>query len=362
MAIKELAYSAQQHLQSSTGCLFKRSHIYELLASSFGFRSYAALCTDHVFTQRDKSTMNSVQFQPMLRQRIAELGYDPIIVDAAAPSFLSFVGLQHIDVLRITDLVDELSSDDGFSEELWSYRDSGEYPPVLLECLEAKATKGDHRAHYALALIYKPYDDEYPHETGSEYWYSQEQKGRVLKGVEKEWADGYARQLEEAEKNVFHLREAGRLGNSSALLDLAEMFKDPSYFDAAITLGITDDSIRVAELAETLGRDEDAKHWLTVAAETGDTDAMRQLIDDSEDGNLQQSWMWVYLAKMLGTDLTKDEYYAIHEDGSHYDDDVGGPMYVDGIDGVKLKPLDEKGTHEARRLAEEIFLRIQQPI
>jgi hypothetical protein len=43
MTIKELAYSAQQHLQASTGSSLKRAHIYELLAASFGFKSYAAL-------------------------------------------------------------------------------------------------------------------------------------------------------------------------------------------------------------------------------------------------------------------------------------------------------------------------------
>ena len=42
MTIKELAYSAQQHLQASTGGSFKRAHVYELLAASFGFNSHAA--------------------------------------------------------------------------------------------------------------------------------------------------------------------------------------------------------------------------------------------------------------------------------------------------------------------------------
>jgi hypothetical protein len=52
MTIKELAYSAQQHLQASTGSPLKRAHIYELLAASFGFKSYAAFGVDVVFTQQ----------------------------------------------------------------------------------------------------------------------------------------------------------------------------------------------------------------------------------------------------------------------------------------------------------------------
>ena len=58
MTIKELAYSAQQQLQASTGSSFKRAHIYELLAASFGFNSYAALGADTVFTQQGPADKN----------------------------------------------------------------------------------------------------------------------------------------------------------------------------------------------------------------------------------------------------------------------------------------------------------------
>jgi hypothetical protein len=62
---------------------------------------------------------------------------------------------------------------------------------------------------------------------GSSYWHSQAQQGRVLTGVEKEWAEAHAARLTQADKYASHLREAGRLGNQHALLDLAERFGDP---------------------------------------------------------------------------------------------------------------------------------------
>ena len=65
--------------------------------------------------------------------------------------------------------------------------------------------------------------------------------------------------------------------------------------------------------------------------------------------------MWVYLARLLGTDLMRDEYYAINEDGTPYDDDVGGPAFVDGRDGVKLDPLDAERDAAARTAAEQRF-------
>ena len=364
MTIKELAYSAQQNLESITACSFKRAHIYELLAALFGFKSYAALCSDSVFTQREKSKVIPDEYRTLFQQRIVELGYDPSITDTTASTFISFVEEKHIDVLAVTDLVDGLSDDESYMEEFWTSPNSGEYPPILLESLEAKASRGDHIAHFALALLHRPDDDEGSQGASGEYWYSQEKQGRELTGVEKEWADQYARLLKETEKYTFHLREAGRLGNTTALLALAELFHDPSYLDAINMHGISDDPIRVAEVAETLGRMEDAVHWLNVAAEAGDTDAMRRLIVEFERGDVQQSWMWFYLAEMLGTNLTESHLQAFHDGGQYadeiYDDDVGGPLYAAGDEGVDLKSLSEEGKREARKQAEAIFERIQQ--
>ena len=99
------------------------------------------------------------------------------------------------------------------------------------------------------------------------------------------------------------------------------------------------DPSAVAEIAERLGRVADAKHWLTVAAESGDTRAMLRLIEEYDQGDLARSWTWVYLSRLVGTDLSKDDHYAINEDGSEYDDDVGGPAYAAGRDGVDLESL-----------------------
>ena len=216
-------------------------------------------------------------------------------------------------------------------------------------------------AHYALALIYKtedfePYDN---HNDGSSYWYSQAQKGKVLTGVQKEWADGYAQHIADLEKYTFHLHEAGRKGNEYALLELAEYFSNSSFFEKVKELTFDEDPMRVADIADNLDRHKDVKHWLTIAAESGDTDAMRRLIEEFDNKDLQRCWTWLYLAKMMGTDLTKSNYDAIHEDGSLYDDDVGGPMFADGIDGISIPTLDEAHDKIAKKFAENLFKEIQ---
>jgi hypothetical protein len=154
------------------------------------------------------------------------------------------------------------------------------------------------------------------------------------------------------------LREAARLGQQDALLDLADRFGDPAFFEQADTHSNADPTV-VAAIAQRLGRHGDAMKWLTVAAEAGDTEAMRQLIEEYDQRDLLRCWTWVYLAKLMDVDLTMDEHYAINEDGSPYDDDVGGAVYVGGCGGVVIDPISAKQDAVARDAAKKIFGRIR---
>jgi len=70
--------------------------------------------------------------------------------------------------------------------------------------------------------------------------------------------------------------------------------------------------------------------------------------------------VWVYLARLVGTDLTQDEYRAIHEDGSPYDDDVEGTVHLGGRGGVELNPLDAAKDAVALYVAEQHFKELGQ--
>lgn len=379
MTINELAHSAQQHLLASTGTQVKRTHIYELLAATFGFRSYAAFNAAAVFTERHLSTRTTRIDDADIRHRCAQLGYQPEVANAVSLALPAFLALHHIGAIRIAALVNVLRGelarhdgypavqddpeDDGLDERNYDRADRWAEPddlafPILLDGLETHAAKGRALAHYALALLHAPDDEDEDREVGRGYWYSQAQKGLILTGVEKEWADAEAACLAKEGKYARHLREAARLGQRDAMLELAEQFDDPAFFEQE-SAEVNADPAFVAEIAERLGRQDDARKWLTKAAESGDTEAMRQLIEEYDHGDLQRCWTWIYLAELFGTDLTKDDYYAIDEHGSPYDDDVGGPAYVGGQDGVKLDPISPEQDAAARLAAERLFREIE---
>jgi hypothetical protein len=87
---------------------------------------------------------------------------------------------------------------------------------------------------------------------------------------------------------------------------------------------------------------------------------MRTLIEHYDHGDPLRCWTWLYLAALVGTDLTQDQYYAIHEDGSRYDDDVGGNAFVAGRGGIELDPLTAERDTAARYAAQGLFKRISE--
>ncbi len=263
-----------------------------------------------------------------------------------------------IGVLTFADLVSQLKNEDYIVEYYWESDDSSQrIAPEILHSLEASAKGENPLAHYALALHYDDSDEVDEDKVSTDYWYKQMQSGRVLIGVEKEFALAYLKQLTAENKYQFHLREAARFGSELAQLDLAEHFDDHAFFKSDHR-DVDADPMRVADIARQLYRSEDYRYWLMVAAETGNVDAMRELIKSYEKDDLLRCWTWIYLSRLLGKDLTQNNHYAIHDDGSLYDDDVGGAMHVAGEEGVDLPPLASELDSLARVNAENLFKRI----
>lgn len=361
MTTKELAYNAQHHLQASTGAQFKRAHIYELLAATFGYNSYAALCAEAVFTKESLTSRRAADFGGHVRSRCLEIGYGSDTATKVSTALPTWMTEHRIGVVRIADLIIYLKNEwDPENEARWWTSSDEEISSIMLDGLNARAMNGDAAAHYALALIYSSDEDEFDTPgVGRDYWYMQAQNGRTLTGVEQEWADAHATCLARIERSKLNLQEAARLGHPEALLELAERYDDPAFFEQTIS-SVNANPFRVAEIAKYLRRPEDARKWFKEAAKRGDTNAMRRLIDDYDRKDRQQCWTWVYLAQLHGVDFTEDEHFAIHEDGSRYDDDVGGPMFVDGREGLRLKPLNTEQAAAARRIAQELYEGTQQ--
>jgi len=355
MTIKNIIYSAHQRLEQVTNTPVKRSHLYELLAAAFGFNTYASLASKAILIKRkNPDSMDTVTLN-LLQERAEEFGY----VNTLAAELPVIIQEHLIGALTLTDLIAQLKNDDDLDEYDWEHEDSyQQLSPEVFNVLETLAKTGNPLAHYALALHHENGDDSDEDGISNDYWYKQMQSGRELGKVEKEFALAYQRQLSSESKYQFHLREAGRLGCNQALLDLAEKFGDHAFF-IGHHQDVDTDPMRVAEIANNLGRYDEHRNWLTVAAAAGDIEAMRVLIENYDKKDLVRCWTWIYLSQLLGNDLSQDRYFAINEDGSNYDDDLGGPVYAGGESGLDLPRLDDEQNIIAWHAAEDLFNRIK---
>lgn len=401
MTIKELAYTTQQLIESATGSDFKRTHFYELLAASFGYKSNAAFSTDSVLCNRIPRAPLA-ELTPDLMGRVVQLGYPQsnieaiakCVVDQARANHVSFIGLSKLmEIFRPDPLLDDEDDWESDIEDDEDDDDEFDFPSkhgilmqknllltseLLKESLEQSAFAGNSLAHFAIAEINRC-------TRPNSYLSDEARNGRILNSVEQGWVDGYENSLAQFKKFRTHLRQAALGGIHDAAREYIALFSEEHALDMAAvgesaveakTISYHADPLREMETLRIAAKNGSFKAIESLAnkgelwaieklAETGNIDAIWDLAQMEMQSDLIKAWSWVYVAKMLGTDFTKSSLRAYHEGGDHdgqaYDDDVGGPLYVAGDEGVDLTPLEPKQDQQAQELAQVFFEKIKLP-
>lgn len=393
MKLKSLAHAAQQYLQSACAIPVRRSHVHELIAAAFGYGSWAAFRADCFLADADVGT------QPLqggkITGRALQLGYPSEVAATLSSLLFSFVQGEGLCALRCDVLLSMLkelavanaaqrSASNGSEfddDESWlDLEDEAPRMPehsldggisasaMLLDELAGKDL--DPQLHYLLAQMLRcPKPNPYLHEESL--------KGRVLTVLERRWVEQYLRDVPRYQAYEHHLRSAAVGGVREAAAAYAEAFDRLDYFELAQRQTGEVDPMRMAALAPT---SEERKPWLRKAAEQGldeamawlasegDSWAMEGLARDGDEFELRElarclaeeddglrAWALQYFALSRGIDLSCDDYRAYHSEGAavgqSYDDDIGGPLFVDGEDAVALPEIDESTRQHAQRLA-----------
>ncbi len=377
MTIKRFAFEVQSSLRKAHCIDIKRSHVHEVLAALFGFASYAALTAQRVLAQHDGRAPAAASLDvARAAARASDLGYAPPTPPIIATLVAGQAEAQRLAVFTFDDVLANLgieNSDDEPNEpagvalcdndhdaETDEDRDRWheERLPsidldsaVLRESLLRMAETGSASAHLALAQLDEDlveFESAGPND--GRHWFEQQQSGRALTGVELEWAEGYLLKQQARVSREKHLRLAADLGSAEAALRRAEEEPSIENFALAARLAGPRHADRLGELALSLGSEEDARKWFRVAAQQGDTRAMKTLASELEP-DLKDAWTWVHLTKLLGTDVMA--YHAVGDDGLAADADEAGPIYAVG--GFELDPLPDDIDEVARRRARELY-------
>lgn len=394
MTLKELAHTAHQHLQARAGCAVKRSHVHQLLAAAFGYRSWAAFLSESLLADAGVGEVPE-DASPQVVGRAVQLGYGQSASVEMASALLGFVAERRLSAVRWSEIAGLLKSSPRSTNEVDGDDDEDEdwdadeaagvemqdatrsrllQSPLLLDGLERSAEGGGAERHHVLAALYRC-------ARPNPYLYEESLKGRVLTAVERGWVDDYLRLEPRFAKYEQHLKAAALGGVRAAAVEYAAVFESQEFFELADRLSGDVDAERMVQMAAT---PEAQAKWLRVAAnqgsefalqqlaregdrsgierlaERGDVDALRTAAEQAvRRGEALRAWTWQYLALRHGVDLTKSTMAAYRDGGPQhgqfYDSDFGGALYVGGDEALELPEISPAEHREAKALAREIF-------
>lgn len=366
MTIKEQAYRAHAFLLTRGVTSLKRSHVHELLAAAVGYPTHASFQHDATWCDVPFSLTGIDPDSSAMQARCRELGLPADEGERVAeglPIFLRDVGYAPVRFDALIAAVEGHEDDPDWHEWVWIHVVEPthgalvrymEHQRLLLEGLEAAAQREVPVAHLAIANLLE----------SEVMLFGDDDVERMRRQVKRDgtwtspfvsFTDVEANVLRVYEKHRHHLLAAARGGDIRALLETAERYGDPAILEQPPSHDM--DPMSMVEIAGEHGDGEKVRYWLTVAAQEGNIGAMRELILDPDEPN-EQAWVWMYLSRLLGDDLSQDRYEAINENGTPYDDDIGGPAYVGGDEGIDLDPLPSDADAAARQTAGQLLARI----
>lgn len=395
MTLKTLAHSAHTLLQARAGLSFPRSHVYELIAATLGYKSWASFNSDALLADAGLTALPETALTDCFG-RAYQLGYPSALAEAIAIDVINFAKGKQLCVVRWADLqpfllmpqIAEHLEDEFHDDENEDWLDETDHraaesqtfsqeallsSPLLIDSLTTTCSK-ESKALFALAAIHRC-------KKPNSYLYEESLKGRVLNAAEQGWADNYLVQKPRYKLYKQYLRTAAESGVRQAALEYGLVFEQREFIALAERLEGDVDTLQMAHASTT---EQAKKFWFRKAAEEGSLRALEILAHQGdpwaedrlakyadsywlrrfaeralENGDVLRAWTWQYVALRDHCDLTHSTLRARHSEGSHagqlYDDDVGGPMYVDGDEGLELPEITSEQHRKAQSIARTIL-------
>ena len=368
MTLKDLVFAARQHIQHSTGTKLSTGHTYELLAAALRFNSHAELTSQAalVSLHGNRHSWAEVTVQPADEQYLVRRHLTvgaPGDRQAVCAAVVTFVDSHDLTTVHFSDL---FAHHQQFNHSLPvgqppSLADLDLVPTDRLELTLAMLEAACPRfpgLHYPLAQLYAYTSQDI--DKPEPYWHQQQLAGKQLTGVQLEWAEAYRSFEAHQARFEFHTRTAASAGNPDAILNALEEFgSDRDLLESLRSSAHPVDTMRAAEVALNSGWIDDAELWFSRAAAEGEIEAMRWLVQRSEDEPTVETWTWIYLSRLLGEDICASTLRAYHDGGPYhgqeYDDDLGGALFIDGDEALDLPVLAPEFDRQAQAEAQRLF-------
>lgn len=326
MSIQSFVYDFKNELKSKQINL-KTTHLYELIAAAFGYKSYGSLKlkTLPLYVH----SLEQAFAVELLLKRCSELELDEIITKLFIEKFKNFNFIYKTKE-ELTNLIrQELDNDEFENSQIFEqlktsfeiYPDESIYPYLI--------------AQFYSDCEYNFFEDD----SDMNYLYQRYLQGKEISPTWKPDLDHFiqakVRNDYLKDNYINYLSSASALGSFPAEQQLYEFISDFYYendeFDE------NPDNYKQHVSRTTNMELELAKRGNEEALRNIFERVMSVVLEESEeysnilkDECLLEAWKWQKFALFIGFDLAKGNYraYAIDEYGNDYDDDIGGPIFV----------------------------------
>lgn len=346
MSIQEFVFQLSKKVQLKHSVKLARSHLYELIAVSRGYKSYNALIAQNIiinaefgqnfknggFHSNDIHQALLKKLHVLLKSDLSDKSYKEI-----AQTLHTELLLLKIESINLRSIREELSFMD-FADGLIQSDENVDFEEIKCNLDQIKSYAEDRHNPDACAVMAGYYrylaNQIAPHgKQGSNF-------GAIWSNTKFKYV-----QNEESKKNKVlfesYIQKAETFEEKARLqpINLNEILSEDYYSDPSIQVN------------------EEFYQKLIYVCRLGDVEAIELYLYDDHFKSLDDAWTYVYLAQMLGVDFTRDDYKAYNAyTGEEYDG--YGPIEARGRDAIHIPPLDSERNESAKERAKELFDKI----
>lgn len=399
MSIKEFAFQLSQKIQKQYSVKVARSHIYELIAVSQGYKTYNAFVAQNLLLQTDHSNLEKTYQHKYIDALTLEILKNPPIEDyleendddfywdvydghscleqinkiimslhkllkinASENTYLSIAKMVYLDILSLNlkvinfksareklsymdfengALIDSGAWNDLDEEDDGLYEEWDDIDPLQLDFLQIEK--------YIEQILYYAKERKNPDAyalLGGYYRYLANQiapYGREGSTFGSYWSNDKQKRIypNEAKRNKARYEE---------------YIKQAEEYEAYIK----NYPLNLQEI-DLYADIETVYKKILYLCNQGDTTAIQYFLYEGLFKNHGEAWLYIYLAQMCGIDFTQDDFKAINGyTGEEYED--YGPMEIIGREAIQhsinLSELDAEQSNLARVKALELFEQI----
>ena len=364
--LKPMVHSIYSDFNQLSKSHCKKTHLYELIASYFGHKSYAALKSKRILGYFPPN-LDEEAAKTRVYDRATCLLYSPadaVLIIKLIVSHIETANFDNLFLEQFDDYLNQVDWDDFETEETI---DSECIENNISAVLQTIVEKGNLSAKFVQLVwsctILKSMDEN-PDYRSAKYWYNKRIGGSILSKYENEVADVYLKK-EELKEVIVDIVQTMHLSKNTK----GQLFPQPELIRPFMQALKNDDDLQFLPLLNdspnsvfeaidyltdkdwiksTSSLNKLQRHWLIVVFLAEPTiELLAEFVETSSHDS--EKWFWYFIGLEYDLDITIDDHFAINSYTGERDwDDGPAPLEIGGYTGLILPQISEENKQETK--------------